>query len=196
MKPSALDSYLDTMATPVPPESQHLARALASATRPTAAHRRRPRRWLLPGLAVGAILLTAGAATATVVMSHWGRVSMPLGNVRSATPLQISWTTETGHSESCRVWIELRHPDPSDGAVLDAAIESHDWDGLGQDLYAAAAPEPDDPDGEARVSGALVPVLKDFVAGTFPGIIWLGDPAASTTRAVDAWGMTCAPEAE
>lgn len=61
MKRSALDSYLDAMATPVPLESQHIARMLAGAMRPA----RRPRRrtWLLPGLAVGAVLLTAGAGS-------------------------------------------------------------------------------------------------------------------------------------
>lgn len=139
---------------------------------------------------------TAGAATTTIIMSHWGGVSMPLGNVRNATPLPISWTTETGHSESCRVWIELRNPEPSDGTVLDTAIERRAWNGLGQQLYDSAAPAPDDPDGEARVADALAPVLQDFVAGTFSGITWLGDPEATTSRAVDAWGMTCAPEAE
>lgn len=194
MKPSALDALLDTMAAPVPPEAQRIARDLAGALRP--AQPRRRSRWLVPGLAVGAIALTAGAATATVVMSHWAGVSMPLSNVRNTTPLPISWTTENGHSEHCRVWIELRHPQPTDAAALNAAIEGHDWDGIGQALYASTLPVADDPDGESRVSAALTPVLQDFVAQVFPGITWFGDPDAGTARAVDAWGMTCAPDAE
>ncbi|MDF2918850.1 MAG: hypothetical protein K0S70_3067 [Microbacterium sp.] len=152
-------------------------------------------RWVLPVVLVGGVALTAGASTAVVAMSHWGGVSMPAQNIRNIQPIPVTWTTPEVHTERCRVWIELRHPAAGDAAILDAAITSHDWDGLGQDLYdsAPAATYPDDPDGEERVTDGLEPVIHEFAAQTFPGIGWFGDSEDSDARAVDAWGMTCAP---
>jgi hypothetical protein len=121
---------------------------------------------------------------------------MPLENVRNTEPIPVNWMTGTGHQETCRVWIELRNPSPGDVVKLDSAIHAHDWSGLGQGLYDAAGILADDPEGETRVMGGLTPVLQRFANETFPGIYWFGDGQLTTERAVDAWGMTCAPEGE
>lgn len=195
-----LDNLLDSMAEPLPRALDDEARRVAESTMPPRMRRgRAPRaRWWVPVLVTSAVVLTAGAGTAAITMSHWGGVSMPLGNVRNSEPIPVNWTTESGHQEECRVWIELRNPHPGDQAVLDAAIVSHDWSGLGQQIYDAA--ESLDADGESTVGRGLEPIIQTFVDVTFPGIHWLGDRVSTsdrvTDRAVDAWGMTCAPETQ
>lgn len=196
MDTTDLDYQLSSMAEPLPPAAELEARRIADATRPRRLRKRRALRprWLLPVIVGGALVLTAGAGTATVMMSHWGGVSMPLKNVRNTEPIQVNWKTGTGHEETCRVWIELRNPSAGDVVTLDSAIHAHDWSGLGQRLYDAAGTVTDDPDGETRVDEGLTPEIQRFADETFPGIHWFGDGEMTTGRAVDAWGMTCVPE--
>ncbi|MEW2014208.1 MULTISPECIES: hypothetical protein [Microbacterium] len=198
MNPTDLDDTLTTMAVPLSSELRTAALGVVDATTPPRVREgRRPRaRWVLPVVVGGALALTAGAGTATVVMSHWAGVGMPLENVRSNEPIPVTWTTGTGHVEQCRAWIELRNPQVGDQATLDRAISQHGWTGLGQRLYDAAPPLADDADGERRVDEALEPVLRSFAGEAFPGVAWLGETRDASARAVDAWGMTCVPEAE
>lgn len=196
MDTTDLDNMLGSMAEPLPQAAEDEARRVAGATMPSRLRNgRAPRaRWLVPVIVSGAVALTAGVGTAAITMSHWGGVSMPLENVRNNDPIPVHWTTETGHQEECRVWIELRNPSLGDLAVLDAAIVSHDWSGLGQRTYDAVESRPGDPDGESRVSDGIAPVIQTFVGETFPRVDWMGDGTASSERAVAAWGMTCVPE--
>lgn len=198
MSATKLDDLLSSMVEPLSAAAHEEARRIGTATMPRRLQRgRAPRRgWVLPGLIVGALALSAGAGTVTVVMSHWGGVSMPLDNIRNAVPIPVIWTTESGHHEQCRVWIELRNPLPNDRATLDNAITNRDWTGLGQRLYDDAAPVEGDDGGESRVTEGLTSVIQTFTTDTFPGIQWFGDPTGSDTHAVDAWGMTCVPEVD
>ncbi|CAM3161390.1 hypothetical protein PSET11_02041 [Arthrobacter ulcerisalmonis] len=193
-----LDDQLSSMTEPLPQAADLEARHMAAVTVPSRVSKRRALRprWVLPAVVSAAVLVTAGAGTAAVMMSHWGGVSMPLENVRSTEPIPVTWVTGTGHEETCRAWIELRNPSPGDIAKLDSAIYAHDWAGLGQRLYDAAGNRTDDPEGEARVNGSLAVELQHFAKETFPGINWLNGGGHSTDRTVDAWGMTCAPEAK
>lgn len=195
MNPTDLDDTLTTMAVPLSSELRTAALGVVDATTPRRVREaKRPRaRWVLPVVVGGAVALTAGAGTATAVMSHWAGVGMPLENVRSNEPIPVAWTTGTGHVEQCRAWIELRNPQVGDQATLDRAISEHGWSGLGQRLYDAAPPLADDADGEGRVGDALEPVLRSFAAETFPAVAWLGETRDASARAVDAWGMTCVP---
>lgn len=185
MNDTELDDLLTRAAAHLPAATVCEAQRLARATAP-----RRPvrRRWVLPVAIAGAVALTAGSGV-TMTMAHWGGVEMPLGNVRNQTPIPVRWTTDSGLTETCRVWVELRHPEPTDVATLDRAIAGHDWAGLGQRLYDQAPVLPDDADGERRVGDALGPVLHTFAQQVFPGAGWFSD--AGTGRAVDAWGMRC-----
>lgn len=197
MNPTDLDDTLTTMAVPLSSELRTAALGVVDATTPPRVREgRRPRARWVPVVVGGALALTAGAGTATVVMSHWAGVGMPLENVRSNEPIPVTWTTGTGHVEQCRAWIELRNPQVGDQATLDRAISQHGWTGLGQRLYDAAPPLADDADGERRVDEALEPVLRSFAGEAFPGVAWLGETRDASARAVDAWGMTCVPEAE
>ncbi len=196
MNPTELDERLSAMARSVSSEASSQAIRLVDATMPRHKRTALRRRWVLPVLAGGAIALTAGAATATAVMSHWAGVSMPLENVRNNEPIPVTWTTETGHTERCRAYIELRNADPGDQAKLDSAITSRDWSGLGQRLFDNARAATDDPDGEIRVSDGLGMELRSFANETFPGVGWLSDAPRPSARAVDAWGMRCSAEVD
>lgn len=184
----ALDERLAEMAAEMPADAEAEARRVARAMTPT---RRARVRWMLPALVGGAILLTAGTSVGVATMSHWGGVEMPLENIRNEQPIRIDWTTESGHQERCRVWIEIRNPQDGDRDILDAAVLAHNWSGLGQRLYDRAPALSDDADGEERIGRALEPVLQDFAGDVFPGIGWLSEGAG---RTVEATGFTCAPE--
>lgn len=196
MARSELDEMITRLARSLPHAAESEARRVAQSTVPARLRRgRAPRaRWALPALIAGGVLITAGASTAAIAMSHWAQVGMPLEHVRSSEPIPISWTTETGHTEECRVWIEIRNPQSGDRDALDAAISSADWSGLGQRLYDENSPgdEVADGDGEIRVADGLHPIVRSFAEQTFPGIGWLSESTADE-RTVDAWGMTCVP---
>ncbi|MDF2993197.1 MAG: hypothetical protein K0S37_3711 [Microbacterium sp.] len=197
MTDNDLDTRLSRMARRLPPAVEAEAGRLARDTMPPRLRKGRAPRapWVLPVVLAGGIALTAGASTAVVAMSHWAGVSMPTENIRNTQPIPVTWTTPTGHTERCRVWIELRHPASGDATTLDAAITARDWDGVGQDLYDAAPTYiyADDPDGEQRVVDGLEPIVRAFSEQAFPGILWFGEGVDSDARAVDMWGMTCAP---
>lgn len=195
MNDTELDGLLTSAPTELPDNATREARRMADAAMPARVRRGKlPRpRWMLPVLVGGALALTAGAGTATIAMSHWAGVSMPFENVRSTVPIPVTWTTESGHEENCRAWIELRNPQPGDRDTLDEAIRGHDWDGLGQQLYDSSPAIPDDPSGGSRVGDALTPVVLDFADTVFPGIPWA--TPSDDLRSIDAWGFTCVPEA-
>lgn len=198
MDATDLDYRLSSMVEPLPETADREARRIAGMTasnRLRKGQRLRPR-WTLPVIVAASVALTAGAGTAAVAMFHWAGVSMPPENVRNTEPIPVTWMTETGHEETCRVWVELRNPGPGDVGQLDSAIQAHNWAGLGQRLYDAAGTPPDDPDGEIRVGAGLTLVLQRFTTDTFPGITWFGTDDLTTERAVDAWGMNCTPEGE
>lgn len=194
-----LDELLGQMPGQLPLAAQAEAQRMVNAAMPVRIrHGRAPRaRWVLPVVVSGGLILTAGASTAVITMSHWAGVSMPVENVRNNEPIPISWTTDRGHVESCRVWIELRNPPPNSAETLDAAITSQDWSGVGQELYDTTAPGvDDDSDGESRVSRGLDPVVHAFAAETFPGVGWLSDGVGTEQPGVEAWGFTCVPPAK
>ncbi|QEW01904.1 hypothetical protein [Microbacterium lushaniae] len=120
---------------------------------------------------------------------------MPPEHLRNNEPIPISWTTETGHTEECWGWIEIRNPESGDGETLDAAVTAHDWSGLGQRLYDenTVGHNAEDVDGEIRVSDGLAPIIRSFAEQTFPGIGWLSEGGIEDAPAVDGWGMTCVP---
>lgn len=198
MTTTDLDDKLTSLAAPIPESARAEAHRMATATMPRRLRKgHAPRaRWMLPIILGSAVALTAGAGTATIAMSHWGGVEMPLDNIRNTEPIPVTWTTDSGHVEECRVWVEIRNPQPGDQAALNQAVAEHDWSELGQHLYDDAPAQPDDPDGETRVGDALTPEIRTLADKTFPGIYWFGQGADTATRAVDAWGMTCVPEAD
>lgn len=203
MNDNEFDALLDRAAAPMERRTAVEARLLADATMPARIRRReriRPR-WVLPAVVAGALLLTAGTATSSALLAHWAHVELPDGNIRNELPIRISWVTESGHEERCRVYLELRNPGPNDITTLDAAVRKHDWTGLGQRLYETTpVPQADidagnaDPEGEGRVGEGLTPVMQSFAQEVFPGIPWFGEQVDRPVRAVDAWGMNCAPE--
>lgn len=122
----------------------------------------------IPLLIVSGLLLTAGAGTATIAMSHWSGVSMPAENLRNTAPIPVSWTTASGHTENCGVWIEFRNPDATDLDALDHAIKSRDWSGLGQQLYDTNIAADGGGDGEQRVAEGLGIRVREFADEVFP----------------------------
>lgn len=191
MNDNELDDLLERAARPLPIVADNLALVVADSiargTRP-----RRRRRWLIPAIVVGGIALTAGASLTAVQLAEWQGVSMAAGDVRSTVPIPLEWVTDDGHAERCGAWIELQNPRAGDRAVLDAAITEHDWRGFGQDLYDRGTPQPDDPDGEARVGAGLEEQLRGFVSQELPEAEWLS--ASDDGVAVAAYGFRCTPD--
>ncbi len=177
MHDTQLDDLLASAITPLPEHTARTAMRLAESTAP---RRRMRRRWVVPTIVVGAIVLTGGAGATAATMSHWAGVSMPLDNIRNEVPIPLDWVTDDGEHQHCRGWIEIRNPQPGDRDKLDAAVRAHDWSGFGQKVYdwhgSTFAEEP----------------LGEFAADVFPGIV-IGDGPAGV-RGVDVTGWTCVPE--
>lgn len=186
-----LDDLLARSISPLPSAVSQEAVLLARETMPTRVRRgRMPHtRWFFPAIVAGALALTAGASLSAVQLSQWPWVTMPANNVRSTVPIPVDWITDSGYSESCRAWIELRNPGVDDRATLDAAIQDHDWDGFGQKLYNAGTDVADDPDGEIRVSGQRDPALFAFTKKALPGVLIFGESDETVT--LDTLGMSC-----
>lgn len=190
-----LDQELSGMADRLPHGVELEAARVAQQTMPRRLRdgKRVRARWFVPTIVVGGLVLTAGASTTVVQMSHWAGFELPIGNVRSEVPIPVNWVTETGHREECSAYLEIRNPRDTDGDVMDAAIAAHDWSGLGQRLYDDGVPQPDDPDGEIRVWEGLDAVIEEFAAEVFPGVPWISADSDPQDRAVDAWGTRCSP---
>jgi hypothetical protein len=186
-----LDDLLARSISPLPSTVSREAVLLARETMPARVRRGRvPRaRWFFPAIVAGALALTAGASLSAVQLSQWPWVTMPANNVRNTVPIPVDWITDSGYSESCRAWIELRNTGDDDRATLDAAIQDYDWDGFGQKIYNAGTNVADDPDGEIRASEQLYPALFAFTKKVLPGVLIFGE--SGETVAVDALGMSC-----
>lgn len=192
MNQAELDEVLASVANPLAEVAAVEARRLAVATMPRRLKRgKRPLpRWLRPAVFAGvALALTAGASTTAVTMSHWGMVSMPLGNIRNETPIPLDWTSDTGVVETCKAWIEIQDPLPGDSEALDAAVGAHDWTGFGQRIYDESPADPNQSAGSRQMDVTLEPALKEFAQATFPGIPWMA--ADGSRRGVVATGFRC-----
>lgn len=194
MNDTELDDLLERSISPLPPTVTRDAALLAEATMPARVRRgRMPRaRWFIPVVVFGTLALTAGGSITAIQLSQWPWVTMPAGNIRNAVPIPVDWITDSGHSESCRAWIELRNPGEGDRATLDAAIQKHDWNGFGQKLYDSGTTAADDPDGEVRVGPELHSALGAFTEEALPGVLPFGE--LGDTVAIDATGSTCRPD--
>lgn len=136
MNDTELDELLSASVAPLPVAASHEASSLAVASMPSRLQQgRMPRpRWLVPVIVAGSLALSGAASVTAAQLSVWPWVTMPENNVRSM-PIPVDFTTDDGHIESCRGWIELRNWDSADLNALNDAIEAHDWTGFGQQLY-------------------------------------------------------------
>jgi hypothetical protein len=103
---------------------------LVAATGGTATRSKRRLLWI-PAVGLGGLALTAGALAVQVAEAD---IVVP-----------ISYTTDTGQSFSCSTAIDAGSAFDPDDRALSAFIRSHNWSGLGQDIYDRALAEPFDP---------------------------------------------------
>lgn len=196
MNSTDLDARLTSMAAPLSDDLERAASDVAVRAVAERARRRSMRgvRVVLPIVLGSALLLSAGAGTATIAFSHWAGVSMPFENVRNEEPIPLTWTTDAGDVKTCRFWVEFSDPRPDDGERLDAAIRATEWGGIGQRLYDdALITDPVDVDGSSAVSHAFRPVLEAFMARHFPDVPWFYETEGDDGRMIIASGMTCMP---
>jgi len=198
MDDSELDALLTEAIVPLPASMSRQAELLAEATGPAKGRRRvgpRPR-WFIPVVLVGSLALTGAASITVVQLSGWPWVELPTDHLRS-NRIPVDYTTDEGHTESCGAYIELQNADRDDIAALNAAIDSRDWTGFGQDLYERGTPVAEDPDSEIRVGDELFPELVAMTKEAIPGALGLaesadiptGEPGAAV--AIGAMGMSC-----
>ena len=184
MDETELNRQLTAAIEPISDQLENSARLLATATTPDAPARRRPRAlWLIPLIAGGALVLTAGTTVTAAVMGNWPWVSLPDGNLRSSIPIpaQMADPDDGGGVRQCLAYIELRNADADDLAKLNAAIAAKDWT---------------EADRAMNTGISYVDVLHDFANEVFPGIRWMMEGDAGTDDgllAVDAVGETCRP---
>lgn len=188
MNDTGLDDLFSASIAPLPASVTREAISLAVETKPPRLRRGRMprRRWMIPVIVVGS--LTAGMSLSTYQLSVWPWVTMPEGNTQTI-PIPVDFTTESGHFESCRAYVELRNWSDSNLAALNDAVRTTDWTGFGQQLYDESATVDDDPDGEKRVGQALTPALFEFTKAAIPGVVVFNEPGKGV--GIDAVGMSC-----
>ena len=193
MNDAELDELLSASIAPLPVLASHEAASLAMASMPLRLRRgRMPRpRWLVPVIVAGSLALTGAASITAYQLSVWPWVAIPTGHVRTI-PIPVDFTTDDGHVESCRAYVELRNAGDGDLTALNDSIGDHDWTGFGQQLYDTGAPVMEDPDGESRVGDELLPALIAFTKAAIPGVLGLGEDGEGV--AIDALGMSCRPD--
>jgi len=191
MNDTELDDLFSASIAPLPASVTREAISLAVETKPPRLRRGRMprRRWIIPVIVVGS--LTAGMSLSTYQLSVWPWVTMPEENTRTI-PIPVDFTTDSGHFESCRAWVELRNWSDSNLTALNDAIRTTDWTGFGQQLYDEGATVDDDSGGERRVGEALTPALFEFTKAAIPGVVVFNEPGEGV--GIDAVGMSCRPD--
>lgn len=193
MNERQLDDALGEMIAPLPAQTAHEAQRLATASRPQPRPTRSRLLWLLPALALGGGLLTAGITATAAQLSVWPWVELPAGSLRTTEPIPVEWVNDDGAEESCRAYLELENASDADIEALDGAILARDWSRFGQELYDQGTPEAGDFNGQSRVGVQLDRALAAFAQATIPGLDPLTSPNfdAATAPRIGATGMSC-----
>ncbi|WP_433675019.1 hypothetical protein [Microbacterium gorillae] len=193
------DDFTARLNAMVAPPDARLATAARDVAR--AATHRQPRRWFVPLIVVGAVVLTGAASATALGLNSWPFVQLPDGASRTSVPIPLVFTTIDGEQEECGGYVELSQVTPEQIRALNDDIAARDWSGFGQSLYdnATGAPVPGDPnDGEERVGEGFTRWVPSFVTATIPDAAILpGSDLAleppTDVPLVEAWGFSCVP---
>jgi hypothetical protein len=170
----------------------NLVDATREYTQPTA--RKRVSRSLVWGsVAVGAMVLTAGASITAAQMGIPPFQSLEIGTQRTKTAIPVDYVEPDGNQVHCRAFMEFRNLDPAADAKVEHFITANDWSGFGQGLFDSVA-------AKATASSTATDLLGDAVNAALyekatqalPGL--QRGPADTTDVTFNGSSMSCSPQ--
>jgi hypothetical protein len=143
MDDSELDGILGRANKPWAPNVSNAVDNLIITTRDrTLPQRTIRKKWsrsaVLGSIAVGTVLLTAGASITAAQLGIAPFQTIEAGTQRTTTAIPIDYVDEDGQKVHCLAFMEFRNLDSASGEKIDRFIATNDWSGFGQDLFNAA----------------------------------------------------------
>ena len=190
-----LDELLATPMQPTPigvstAVTELVTDARVEASAATQLHRRR-RRFTVGGVALGAVVLTAGGTLTAYQLAVPPFQTLEPGIQRIQEPISVDYVTVTGKDVQCEAFLEFRNLNQDQ---LDAAriyVATRDWSRFGQQSYDTAkktagssAPDPVD-----RALGEVLDAkMTDMAAEAVPAAVRAVDTGGPE---ITGWSMAC-----
>lgn len=163
-----LDRLLDAAAPRLRDSEAVLARQLATAVlggvgtgdQGASTRRRRRRPYVMGGVAIGALALSAAMTQGAWMMSVPPHMTIEPGGQRLYEPIEFVATWDNGTQRTCQLFLEFRGLDESETAKVGAYVRNKDWSAWNDDLSDAATD--DSPGLEARFRAELKGVIPEL----------------------------------
>jgi hypothetical protein len=198
MDDKELDELLGRARTPwassVSTEASKLVDATREHTRPRKAARRTWSRSLVwGGVAVGALILTAGASVVAAQLGIPPFQSIEDGSQRTTTAIPVDYIESDGHEVRCLAFMEFRNLDTAADSETEHFIKASDWAGFGQGLFDSAQAKATQSNTATSRLGALVDAaLYEKAANVLSGL--QRAPANTTDVIFNGSSMSCCPQ--
>lgn len=196
MNDAELDDLLATKVQATHPQVEAAVTALVAAAQaevavPAALTHRRRRRRLVGGLALGAVVLTAGGSLTAAQLNMPPFQTLETGVQRIQQPIPVNYTTNAGKAVRCEAFLEYRSLTDDQMDAAQSYVAHHDWAGFGEQAYAEAkatagtsAPDPVD----RALGGVLDREFRAAATAAVPGVSSTIDAAGPT---VSGYSMAC-----
>ena len=194
MDDQELDNMLASRHQPTTPQMEAAVGDLVVATRMEATSARlRPsrRRWMAGGVALGAVLVTAGGTLTAAQLNLPPFQSLEPGVQRVQQPIPVNYVIDTGKNVRCEAFLEYRGLTSDQMEAARTYVEQRDWSGFGQQAYdtagrTTAASTPD------AVDHAFGDVLDRELRAAAHAAVPAASPSAVTDGpTISGWSMAC-----
>ncbi|MFD7078034.1 hypothetical protein ACFV9G_27755 [Nocardioides sp. NPDC059952] len=180
-----LDGLLNAAAPRLGDGEAALARELATAVARGAGvgdqmlprQRRRRRPYVIGGVAIGALVLSAAMTQDAWMMSVPPHMTIESGGQRLYEPIEFVATWGSGEQRTCQLFLEFRDLDEGEMEEVAAYVRTKDWSAWNDDLSDAATD--DSPGLEDRFRAELKGVVPE-----------LGEPVDDAPR-LTGYGTSC-----
>lgn len=154
---------------------------------------RRHRRWLVAGVAAGALTLTGAGTLTAYQLSVPPFQTLERGVGRTATGIPVIYTNSLDRTVKCLAFIEYRNLNASQRAALNQVVTSARWDGYGQRaLDALDLPDASPQTQNVAITGVVEQDLWQAAHTAIPTMVFMQPRQDYDGPVFNGYSMSCA----